>query len=63
VDIETWNRLDHTNPQRIFFVTYEGDLLALHTVGMALGDSLATFDAIRNSIHFVNAPGSAARQD
>ena len=52
VDIETWNRLDHTNPQRIFFVSEDGDLLVLQTVGMALGDSQAAFEAIRNSLHF-----------
>jgi len=51
-DLETWNRLDHTNPQRILFVNDDGDLLALHTVGMALADSLAAFDAIRDSLHF-----------
>ena len=54
VDIETWNRLDHTNPQRIFFVSEDGDLLVLQTVGMALGDSQAAFEAIRNSLHFVS---------
>ena len=55
IDIETWNRLDHTNPQRIFLVRAEGDLLALHTVGMAFEDSLAAFAAIRDSLHFVSA--------
>ena len=55
IDIETWNRLDHTNPQRIFFVRDGDDMLALHTVGMALQDSLAAFDAIRDSLHFVSA--------
>ncbi len=55
MDIETWHRLDHTNPQRIFFVEDDGDLLALHTVGMAFEDSLAAFDAIRDSLHFVSA--------
>ena len=54
-DIETWNRLDHTNPQRIFFVKDDGDLLALHTERMALGDTLAAFDSIRDSLHFVSA--------
>ena len=54
-DIETWNRLDHTNLQKIFLVIDEGDLLALHTVRMALGDTLAAFDAIRDSLHFVSA--------
>jgi hypothetical protein len=55
VDIETWNRLDHTNPQGIFFVDDDGELLALHTERMALADSLAAFDAIRDSLHFVSA--------
>ena len=55
-DIETWNRLDHTNPQRIFFVKDDGDLLALHTERMAFEDTLAAFDAIRDSLHFVTAP-------
>ena len=54
-DIESWNRLDHSNPQRIFFVTDDGDLLVLQTVGMALADSMAAFEAIRNSLHFVSA--------
>ena len=54
VDIETWNRLDHTNPQRIFFVDDEGELLALHTERMAFADTLAAFDAIRDSLHFVS---------
>jgi hypothetical protein len=53
MDIETWNRLDHTNPRRIFFVRDEGELLALHTERMALQDSLAAFDAIRDSLHFL----------
>ena len=54
MDIETWNRLDHTNPQRIFFVDDDGELLALNTVGMAFKDSLDAFDAIRDSLHFVS---------
>jgi hypothetical protein len=54
MDIETWHRLDHSNPQRIFFVIDEGDLLALHTVRMAPPDTLAAFDALRDSLHFVS---------
>ena len=54
MDIETWNRLDHTSPQRILFVNDNGDLLALYTVGMASEDSLAAFDAIRDSLHLVS---------
>jgi hypothetical protein len=55
MDIETWNRLDHTNPQRIFLVADDGHLLALHTVRMASADALAAFDVIRGSLHFVSA--------
>ena len=55
VDIETWSRLDHTNPQRILLAKDARDLLALHTERMALQDSLAAFDAIRDSFHFVSA--------
>ena len=55
MDVETWHRLDHSNPQRIFFVEDDGDLLALHTVGMAFEDSLAAFGVIRDSLHFVSA--------
>jgi hypothetical protein len=54
MDIETWHRLDHSNPQRIFLVEDDGDLLALHTVGMAFEESLVAFGAIRNSLHLVN---------
>ena len=54
VDIETWNRLDHANPQRLFFVDNDGELLALYTERMALKDTLAAFDAIRDSLHFVS---------
>ena len=55
MDVETWNRLDRTNPQRVFLVADEGDLPALHTVRMASTDSLAACDAIRDSLHFVSA--------
>jgi len=55
VNIETWYRLDHSSPQRILFVDDEGELLALHTERMALADSLAAFDTIRDSLHFVSA--------
>ena len=54
MNIETWHRLDHSNPQRIFFVKDDGDLLALHTVGMAFEESLAAFDTLRDSLHFVS---------
>ena len=37
-----------------FELPTDGDLLALHTVRMAFEDSLAAFDAIRDSLHFVS---------
>jgi hypothetical protein len=49
-EIETWNRLDHTNPARILLVPDDGAVLALYTERMALEESLAAFDAIRDSI-------------
>ena len=55
IDIETWNRLDHSNPQRILFLTADDDVLTLHTERMAFQDSLDAFDAIRDSLHFVSA--------
>ena len=54
VDVETWNRLDHSNPRRILLVKDQDDVLALHTVRMALADTLAAFDALRTSFHFVS---------
>jgi hypothetical protein len=56
MDIETWSRLDHANPQRFFLVRDDGDLLALQTVRMAFADTLTAFDAIRDSLHIVSAP-------
>jgi len=53
VDIETWYRLDHSNPQRMFFVDDDGGLLVLHTERMALAETLAAFDAIRDSLHLI----------
>jgi hypothetical protein len=52
-EIETWNRLDHANPQRMLFVSDHGDLLALHIERMAFEETLAAFDAIRDSLHLV----------
>ena len=59
-DIETWSRLDHGNPQRFLLIRDGDDLLALRTERMAFADTLAAFDAIRDSLHFigVRAPES-----
>jgi len=56
VDIETWNRLDHTWPQRLLFLRVDGDLFALHTPGRADADTMAAFEAILDSLHFISPP-------
>jgi hypothetical protein len=53
MDIETWNRLDHTWPQRVLLVRADDDLLALHTTRFADADTLKAFESIRDSLHFV----------
>jgi len=54
LDIETWNRLDHTWPQRLLFVRVDDDLLALQTTRLTDADTAKAFDAIRDSLHFVS---------
>ena len=54
VYVETWARLDHSNPHRYLLINDGGDLLTLHTPRMALEDTLTAFDSIRQSIHFVS---------
>jgi hypothetical protein len=52
VDIETWNRLDHTWPLRMLFVRVDDDLLALHTTRLADDGTVRAFESIRDSLHF-----------
>jgi hypothetical protein len=56
VDIETWNRLDHTWPQRLLFLRVDGDPFALHTPGRADADTMKAFEAILDSLHFISPP-------
>jgi len=56
VEIETWNRLDHTWPQRLLFLRVDGDLFALHTPGRADADTVKAFEAILGSLHFTPLP-------
>lgn len=53
VDIETWNRLDHTWPQRFLFARVDDQWLALYTPRLADAATTKAFEAIRDSIHFV----------
>jgi len=56
VDVATWNRLDHTWPQRLLFLRVDGDLFALHTPGRADADTVKAFEAILGSLHFTPLP-------
>src|SRR5262245_18866329 len=58
MDIETWNRLDHTWPQRLLFIRADDDLLAIHTTRMADADTVKAFESIRESLHL---PASVSR--
>ena len=51
MEIETWNRLDHTWPQRFLFVRADDDVLALHTPRLADDETVKAFESIRDSIH------------
>jgi hypothetical protein len=50
VEIETWNRLDHTWPQRLLLLRAEDDLLALHTTRLADADTVKAFESIRDHL-------------
>jgi hypothetical protein len=52
-EIDTWNRLDHTNPRRHLFIAVGDDLLALHTPRHAAEDTLEAYVAIRDSLQFI----------
>jgi hypothetical protein len=56
VDVETWNRLDHTWPQRLLFLRVDDDLFALHTPGRADAGTMTAFEAILGSLHFTPLP-------
>jgi len=52
MDIETWNRLDHSWPQRLLFIRAGDDLLAINTTRQADPDTVKAFESIRESLHF-----------
>ena len=51
MEIETWNRLDHSWPQRLLFIRADDDLLAIHTTRLADADTVKAFESIRESFH------------
>jgi hypothetical protein len=53
MEIDTWNRLDHTWPQRYLFVRADDDLLVLSTPRLADDETVEAFERIRDSLHFV----------
>lgn len=52
MDVETWQRLDHSWPLRMLFVRVDDDLLALHTTRLADDGTVKAFESIRDSLHF-----------
>ena len=52
IDIETWNRLDHSWPQRLLLIVADDDVLALQTPGLMDAETLKAFESIRDSLHF-----------
>jgi len=55
LDVETWNRLSHANPQRFLFIAHDGYLLALYTARQADAAALGAFASVRDSLHFAAA--------
>lgn len=55
LDVETWNRLDHTWPLRLLFVRVDDDLLVLQTPRRADDETLKAFESIRASLHFMSS--------
>ena len=55
LDVETWNRLDHTWPLRLLFVRADDDLLVLHTPRRADDETVTAFESIRDSLHFMSS--------
>jgi hypothetical protein len=49
-EIETWNRLAHTSPQRFLFVPNAGHLLALYTPRLADEETVRALESIRDSL-------------
>lgn len=55
MDVETWNRLDHTWPQRLLFVRADDDLLALQATRLVDAETLSAFESIRDSLHLTSS--------
>lgn len=55
LDVETWNRLSHANPQRFLFIAHDGYLLALYTARQSDATALEAFASVRDSLHFAAA--------
>ena len=52
IEVETWNRLDHSWPQRSLFIVVDDDVIALQTPGLMNAETVKAFEAIRDSLHF-----------
>jgi hypothetical protein len=61
-DVETWNRLSHTWPQRFLFVSNGGHLLALYTPRLADAETVKAYETIRDSLHFLTTGADSGRR-
>jgi len=59
LDVETWNRLSHANPQRFLFIAHDGYLLTLYTARQADAEALTAFVSVRDSLHFAVADNAS----
>ena len=52
VEMETWDKVDHSFPERMLLIREDRDVIAMSTFGTVDADMLKAFTAIRDSIRF-----------
>jgi hypothetical protein len=62
MDVETWNRLSHTWPQRFLLVLNGDHLLALYTPRLADAETVKAYETIRDSLHFLTTGADSGRR-
>ena len=60
-EIGTWQRLNHSMPQRFLFVLNGGAVFALYSEPLGGEESLSGYEAIRQSLHFAGAADTTRR--
>ncbi len=56
LDVETWNRLSHQNPERLMFVENDGYLLVLRTGQSADRETVRAFESVLDRLQFLAGP-------